>query len=54
MIGLRDEVHTNDRLKWRRFIVPKTLNKLMTTYSLTKSNKIKVGVDEITVNDGEM
>jgi len=29
----RDEVNTNNSVKWRRFIVPKKVNKLMTTYS---------------------
>jgi len=31
------------------------LNKLLTTYiHRNKSNKIKIGVNEMTVNDGEM
>jgi len=46
-------MNTNKGVKWRRFIVPKKLNKLMIidTY---KSNNIKIGVNDMTVNDSEM
>jgi len=30
---IRDEMNTNNSVKWRRFIVPKKLNNLMNTYS---------------------
>jgi len=30
-------MNTNNGVKWRRFIVPKKLNKLMTTYYLLRS-----------------
>jgi len=30
---ITDEMNTNNGVKWRRFIVPKKLNKLTTTYS---------------------
>jgi len=49
-------MNTNNGVKWRRFIVPKKVEKInyylfIDTY---KSNNIKIGVNDITVNDSEM
>jgi len=49
-------VNTNNVVKWRRFIVPKKVEQInghlfMDTY---KSNNIKIGVNDMTVNDSEM
>jgi len=49
-------VNTNNGVKWRRFIVPKTVEQIndylfIDTY---KSNNIKIGVHDMTVNDSEM
>jgi len=44
-------VNTNNGVKWRRFIVPKKVEQINDTY---KSNKIKFGVNNMTVNDSEM
>jgi len=44
-------------VKWRRFIVSKKLNKLMTMHlfiDIYKSNNIKIGVNDMTMNDSEM
>jgi len=38
-------------VKWIRFIEPKKVEQINDTY---KSKKIKVGVNDMTVNDGEM
>jgi len=38
-------------MKWWRFIVPKEVEQINDTY---KSNKIKDGVNDMTVNDSEM
>jgi len=43
-------------VEWRRFIVPKKVKKIndhlfIDTY---KSNNIKIGVNDMTVNDSEM
>jgi len=51
----RDEVNTNNGVKWRRFIVPKKVeqindNLFIDTY---KSNNIQIGVNDMTVNDSE-
>jgi len=44
-------LNTNNGVKWRRFIKPKKVEQINDiTY---KSNKIKVGVNDMTVNDGE-
>jgi len=32
---IRDEVNTNNGVKWRRFIVPKKVEQIMITYSKT-------------------
>jgi len=49
-------MNTKNGVKRRRFIVPKKLNKLMTTCSqtLTSQNNIKIGANDMTVNDSEM
>jgi len=47
-------VNTNNGVKWRRFIGPKKveqINKFIDTY---KSNNIKIGVNDMTVNDSEL
>jgi len=46
-------MNTNNDLKWRRFIVPKKVEQInehifIDTY---KSNNIKIGVNDMTVND---
>jgi len=49
-------MNTNNDVKWRRFIVPKKVEQIndhlfIDTY---KSNNIKIGVNDVTVNDSEM
>jgi len=49
-------MNTNNEVEWRRFIVPKKVeqindNLFIDTY---KSNNIKIGVNDMTVNDNEM
>jgi len=49
-------MNMNNGVKWRRFIVPKKVEKIneylfIDTY---KSNNIKIGVNDMTVNDSEM
>jgi len=49
-------MNTNNGVKWRRFIVPKNVEQIndhlfIDTY---KSNNIKIGVNDMTVNDEEM
>jgi len=49
-------VNTNNVVKWRIFIVPKKVEQIndqlfIDTY---KSNNIKIGVNDMTVNDSEM
>jgi len=49
-------VNTNNGVKWRRFIVPKKVEQindhlLINTYEL---NNIKIGVNDMTVNDSKM
>jgi len=46
-------VNKNNGMKWRRFIVPKKVGQIndhlfINTY---KSNNIKIGVNDMTVND---
>jgi len=53
---LRDEMNTNNGVKWRRYIVPTKVEKIndhlfIDTY---KSNNIKIAVNDMTVNDSEM
>jgi len=50
-------MNANNGVKWRRFIVPKQLNKWMITVLFIdtyKSNNINIGVNDMTMNDGEM
>jgi len=49
-------MNTNNGVKWRRFIVPKKVEQIngflfIDTY---KSNNVKIGVNDMTVNDSEM
>jgi len=49
-------VNTNNGVKWRGFTVPKKVEQIndhlfTDTY---KSNNIKIGVNDMTVNDSEM
>jgi len=49
-------MNTNNGVKWRRFIVPKKVEQIneylfIGTY---KSNNIKIGVNNMTVNNSEM
>jgi len=49
-------MNTNNGVKWRRFIVPKNVEQLndylfIETY---KSNNIKIGMNDMTVNDNKM
>jgi len=49
-------MNTNNDVKWKRFIVPKKVEEIndhlfIDTY---KSNNIKIGVNDMTVNDSEM
>jgi len=49
-------VNTNNGVKWRRFIVRKKVEQInehlfIDTY---KSNNIKIGMHDMTVNDSEM
>jgi len=49
-------VNTNNGVKWRRFIVPKTVEKIndhifIDTY---KSSNTTIGVNDMTVSDSEM
>jgi len=49
-------MNTNNNVKWRRFIVSTKVEQInyhlfIDTY---KSNNIKIGVNDMTVNDNEM
>jgi len=49
-------MNTNNGVKWRRFIVPKKVEQIndylfIDTY---KSNNIKIGMNDMTVNDSKM
>jgi len=49
-------MNTNNDVKWRRFVVPKKVEQIndhlcIDTY---KSKNIKIGVNDMTVNDSEM
>jgi len=49
-------MNTNKEVEWRRFIVPKKVeqfNDLLFTDTY-KSNNIKIGVNDMTVNDIKM
>jgi len=45
-------VNTNNRVKWRRFIVPKKVEQI--NDHLFIDNNIQIGVNDMTVNDSEM
>jgi len=49
-------VTTNNGVKWRRFIVPKKVEQVNDHIfiDIYKSNNIKIGVNDMTVNDSEM
>jgi len=49
-------VNTNNGVKWRRFIVPKKVeqNKDHLFIDTYKANNIKIGVNDMTVNDSEI
>jgi len=49
-------MNTNNGVKWRRFIVPKKIEQIIDHLFIDtyKSNNIKIGVDDMTVNDSEM
>jgi len=49
-------LNTNNGVKWRRFIVPKKVEQINDHLIIdtNKSNNIKIGVNEMTVNDSEM
>jgi len=44
-------VNINNGVKWRRFIVPKKVEQINDTY---KSINIKIGENDMTLNDSEM
>jgi len=51
-------VNANNGVKWRRFIVPKRVERIndhlfIDTYKSNRPN-IQIRVNDITVNDGEM
>jgi len=47
-------MNTNNGVKWRRFIVPTKVEQINDYLFIDISNKIKVGVNDMTVNDSEM
>jgi len=49
-------VNTNNGVKWRRFIGPKKVEQIIDHLFIDtyKSNNIKIGVNDMTVNDSEM
>jgi len=49
-------MNTNNGVKWRRFIVPKKVEQINDYLFIDthKSNNIKIGVNDMTVNDSEM
>jgi len=49
-------VNTNNGVKWRRFIVPKKVEQINDHLFIDtdKSNNIKIGLNDMTVNDNEM
>jgi len=56
MIRQRDGMNTNNSMKWKWFIVPKIVEQIneylfICTY---KSNTLKIGMNEMRVNDSEM
>jgi len=49
-------VNTNNGVKWRRFILPKKVEQINDHLFIDsyKLNKIKIGVNDMTVNDSKM
>jgi len=48
-------MNTNNGVKWRRFIVTKKVEQINYLFIDTfKSNNIKIGINDMTVNDSEM
>jgi len=49
-------VNTNKGVKWRRLIVPKKVEQINDHLFIDtfKSNNIKIGVNDMTLNDSEM
>jgi len=49
-------VNTKNGVKWRRFIVPKEVERIIDHLFIDpyKSNNITIGVNDMTVNDSEM
>jgi len=49
-------MNTNNGVKWRRFIVPEKVAQINDHLFIDsyKSNNIKIGVNDMTVNDSEM
>jgi len=49
-------MNTNNGVKWRRFILPKKVEQFNDYLFIDthKSNNIKIGVNDMTVNDSEM
>jgi len=49
-------VNTNNGVKWRRFIVPNKVEQINDHLFIdtNKSNNIKIGENDMTVNDSEM
>jgi len=47
-------VNANNGVIWRRFILPKYVEQINDTYKSNKIKKIKVGMNDMMVNDSEM
>jgi len=49
-------VNTYNGVKWRRFIIPKKVEQINDHLfiDICKSNNIKIGIHDMTVNDSEM
>jgi len=47
-------MNTNNDVKSRRFIVPKKVEQINDHLLINKSNNIKIGVNDMTVNDNKM
>jgi len=49
-------MNTNKEVEWRRIIVPKEVEQINDHFFIDtyKSNNIKIGVNDKTVNDSEM
>jgi len=49
-------MNTNKEVEWRRFIVPKKVEQIndLLFIDIYKSNNIKIGMNNMTMNDSEM